>query len=506
MKRATTAILILAFHFSVHAQVDTASGFSNEFKKFRSDIVKDYDQFRKNNDSVFLLFLEKSWTEFEGTPNEMPAGIKPEKQPVFVQDTARIKHEPYQREYKQASDTGRYNQVSDSAGYMSSPINQPSINPSDSAAGNLNLMPEPDAVLYDQNITFFGSIIALPPYNSSMPLLKGLTKEAATGYYQQASESSQFREIISQIRMKSIRFGLNDWGYASLLQNVAGFYYTDAHNRNAFLWAAMLMSGINVKLGINPKGAYLLVPADVKLYRVNYRISDKDYYCIGSGSPAAGEKLYIHQAGYPGNRDEFEITIRSAPSLEYNPVTVQMGNDKNLSLTLNRNLIDFYSNYPPCDLTVHFNTPLSESVLNQLDDMFLHLLKDCNDDVRTAMLLRFMQRAFRYETDISRFGHEKYQFPEEVLFHGAGDCEDRSVLFGALLQRYTKLDFIGLRYPHHVSVAVNLSSCVSPAFIQYEGRSFYHCDPTYLGAECGRSMPSVTGLNPQIIKISRHEL
>lgn len=496
MKKIVLLVIAAILGSSVYSQVDRSSSpstqndslssFENDFNGFRNDITKDYNSFKKSNDSIFLLFLERSWSELEGLPNELPSNQKPTVQPVFEDHHDNKELNNLQIEKR--------------------PVEKDEEHLQDSISGNLNPIPEPDAVFYNQNINFYGTIISLPPFGSSMPVLNSLSTKAVTDYYIQASNSDEFKNIVTRVKLNAVRQGLNDWGLSSMLMKIADFYYADNNNRNTFLWAAMLMSGINVKLGINAKNAYLLVPSDVKLYRVSYKIASKEYYALTLPGPAAGEKLFIHQADYPGNRLLFTVTINSPPLFEENPFSVYVNNDNNLALVLNKNLIEFYSNYPPCDFDVQFNTPLTPSVIKQLDALFLQLFNENTDDAITAKLLRFVQKAFKYETDQNQFGHEKYQFAEEMLYNGAGDCEDRSALFAALLRRYTKLDFIGLCYPNHITVAVNLSTCAAPALIQYKGRPFYHCDPTYLGAGCGRAMPSVIGLKPEIINNHEYDL
>ncbi len=141
--------------------------------------------------------------------------------------------------------------------------------------------------------------------------------------------------------------------------------------------------------------------------------------------------------------------------------------------------------------------------MQSLDAFFLPLMEGKDDSERAALLLDFVQRAIRYKTDHEQFGKERYLFPDETLFYPAADCEDRSVLFARLIRRYTKLEAIGLCYPLHVSVAVNLPSCQKPDSILFKNKRFYHCDPTYLGAKCGMAMPSIRSATPEIIDYMR---
>ncbi len=215
--------------------------------------------------------------------------------------------------------------------------------------------------------------------------------------------------------------------------------------------------------------------------------------------PSASEKVFIHQANYPGNKIDFSFKLTEAPEFNNQEAPRSLYSEKTLNINLNKNLLAFYQNYPPCDLDVYFNTPVSADVLKQLDAYFLPVLGNKNDAERVAWLLDFVQRTIRYKTDREQFGKERYLFPDETLFFPAADCEDRSVLFARLVKRYTMLEAIGLSYPMHVSVAINLPECQGEDFIMFRSKRFYHCDPTYLGAGCGMAMKAVKNLIPEVV-------
>jgi hypothetical protein len=173
--------------------------------------------------------------------------------------------------------------------------------------------------------------------------------------------------------------------------------------------------------------------------------------------------------------------------------------EKAPDLRLNKSLIKFYDNYPPCELAVYFNTPISPALAVQLDAFFLPLFEGKNDSKKLAILLDYVQQAIVYKTDKEQFGKERYFFPDETLFYPGADCEDRSVLLARLIERYSKLDAIGLSYPMHVTMAVALTECDEGDFVSYKGKKFYHCDPTYLGALCGKAMDAVKYSTPEVV-------
>jgi hypothetical protein len=117
------------------------------------------------------------------------------------------------------------------------------------------------------------------------------------------------------------------------------------------------------------------------------------------------------------------------------------------------------------------------------------------------MLLRFVQTAFDYQTDQQQFGIEKPMFIEESLYYPYCDCEDRSILYSYLVEEILGLDVIALDYPGHIAPAVAFSEPVSGDAVYHRGRRYVICDPTYINANIGMSMPMYKGETPGVIEI-----
>lgn len=469
-------IIVNSFSGQVNGQV-VDSSFSKEFNAFSRQINQEFDAFSRHNDSVFYQFLQHSWKEFEGKANPMPAKPKPAEQPTY--------QNPENQEIYQDSVAPEIIRDSVISPNKNTPV------PQKDAMGTWSS---------GNTFSFYGNRIELPLSGERLPSLAAVSRQGIVDYFSKASRSALLEEITKSLKEKSALVKLNDWGFASLLLQSARNYYFDVNEQLLFAWVAMLHSGYNVKVGYSSRRVYLLVPADVQLYTMSYTIGNRDYYVLGpGGGPSETEQVFIHEGDYPGNKTDFSFRLTQVPLLAHLETRRTLFYEKPLTLNLNKNLLDFYSNYPPCDLQVYFSTPVSGSALQQLDAFLLPLLEGENDEARIALLLDFCQRAIRYTPDKEQFGKERYLFPEETLFFPAADCEDRSALFARLINRYTKLDAIGLCYPMHVSVAVNLPSCQGEDYIMFRNRKFYHCDPTYLGAGCGMAMPEVKNKFAEII-------
>ena len=94
-------------------------------------------------------------------------------------------------------------------------------------------------------------------------------------------------------------------------------------------------------------------------------------------------------------------------------------------------------------------------------------------------------------------------FPDEVLYYNDSNCKDRAILFAYLVRSLLRLDVVGLGYPGHVATAVRFSMGIPGDHVEYQGRQFTICDPTYIGADAGMCMPRFKGVSPSVIPLKR---
>jgi hypothetical protein len=110
-----------------------------------------------------------------------------------------------------------------------------------------------------------------------------------------------------------------------------------------------------------------------------------------------------------------------------------------------------------------------------------------------------VQTAFEYKTDPEQFGREKPLFPDETLFYPFSDCEDRAILFAYLVRHMLGLDVVALDYPGHIATAVMFSTDIAGDSIVFHGKKYIICDPTYVNADVGASMPEFKNVKPNVI-------
>lgn len=115
------------------------------------------------------------------------------------------------------------------------------------------------------------------------------------------------------------------------------------------------------------------------------------------------------------------------------------------------------------------------------------------------LLINFVQTAFEYKTDHQQFGYEKPFFVEETLYYPYCDCEDRSILYAFLIEELLHLKVVLLDYPNHIATAVLFEEPVNGDQVTYQGKRFTICDPTYINAPIGKSMPQFKQTAPKVI-------
>jgi hypothetical protein len=460
---------------------DKRNNFQKDFNDFKSSIDQQFDNFVQHNDSVFVQFLSQSWKEFLGVQNPIPTPPKPIQQPKVG--------DPVIPDFPDKKDSIQKTPASNIEPIIPVPIDSvlPKTEAITTAAGSSSFM-------------FYGSEITIPFPDTGLLELRSLTNEGIINFFKKAAKSSLLNAVIRTSKENSIQCKLNDWGLASLLMTAAQKLYTTRNEQVLFTWYALIRNGFNAKVGYNKERVYLLLPAVEKVYSVSYTINNIVYYLFDFDFPTPQVKLLsIYEADYPGNRTDFSFLMPETPQLGNQFVSKTIDDGSPFDLKLNKNLIDFYNNYPTCELKVFFAAPLSEPILRQLDVYFNPLLKNKDDDERVAFLLNFVQRGIKYQTDQEQFGREKYLFAEETLFYQTADCEDRAILLSKLIRHYTKLATIGLLYPEHVSLAVTITNVPDCKYFTHKNKRYYNCDPTYLGALCGAIMPRFLNSEPEII-------
>ena len=313
-----------------------------------------------------------------------------------------------------------------------------------------------------------------------------------------------FYNCIPQLNQFKKSYGLNDWGYYLLVREFSKQLYDDNQYYKLVLWYLLLKSDYQVKLGYTSNELLLLVPFNTDIYEVPYyEINNEIYYVFEMDNPGS-IKTYLQN--YPGADICLNPTITDPPkfnkeikkkNLEY----FYNGQLQPLSIDINTQLKGFYNSYPLLDLENYFRTNMSDYTKISLYNNINNNINNKSEKEAVGYLLNLSQNGFKYMTDNEQFNKEKIFYPDELFYYDYSDCEDRSVFFAYLVRDFLNLDVIGLDYSDHVAVAVNFNENVEGNYLSYKGKKYVICDPTYINAPIGKTLPKHIGSKANLIEI-----
>lgn len=181
----------------------------------------------------------------------------------------------------------------------------------------------------------------------------------------------------------------------------------------------------------------------------------------------------------------------------------------NVSSQVNLNLIQFYETYPSSEVNGNFmtrwemyaDTPMEEDVRQRLYPCIKNKIGGLSEAQAVGQILNWVQTAFQYEYDDKVWGHDRAFFAEETLYYPYCDCEDRAILFTRLVRDLLGLKCILVYYPGHLASAVCFKQQVNGDYILLDGDIYTICDPTYIGAPIGVTMPEMDNQSAKVIKL-----
>ena len=117
------------------------------------------------------------------------------------------------------------------------------------------------------------------------------------------------------------------------------------------------------------------------------------------------------------------------------------------------------------------------------------------------MLINFVQTAFVYEYDDKVWGCDRAFFADETLYYPYSDCEDRSILFSRLVRDLLGLEVVLVYYPGHLATAVKFNEPIPGDYLSVDGTRYLVCDPTYIHAPIGLTMPDMDNSQAKVIML-----
>ena len=356
--------------------------------------------------------------------------------------------------------------------------------------------------------SYLGSQLQVRKPTSGIVRLAGLSENKIADAWEQLCDESYNNLLLDCIQLRS-KHRLCDWAYLQMLQALGNSFCGNGTNEATLLTAFLYsQSGYKIRLGQTKGKLVLLYASQHNIYSVRYIEYEGDkFYSLTE----ALLDVKVNAARYP-RENSLSLWVASEPQVSFCASTTRTRSSKRYSdmsvqVSVNKNLIPFFDSYPSSEVGGNFmtrwamyaNTAFCKETQNQLYPQLKRAIGGRSELEAAERLLNWVQTGFEYEYDDKVWGDDRAFFPDESLYYPYCDCEDRSILFTRLVRDLLGLRCILVYYPGHLACAVNFSQPVSGDYIMVNGTKYVVCDPTYIGASVGHTMPGCDNSAAKVI-------
>lgn len=494
------------------------------YRDFRRQRQQAYDDFRTRRNAEYAAYMERRWTAYR-TMAGLEEPVKPQPAPRPI-DEADRNVPPVDHEIRITTDVPPVSVPTPSPAPQpeADPVRRPAPRPVPQPVPDAKPMPEPapdvapaadpapakptrptDADQRKFAFSFYGTPCRLGFTEQMRFRLGGLSEQQVAKAWGTLADGrcDRLAEELQQLR-EELRLG--DWGYLKLVQTACEAFCGDAAADEAVVLELYLLAqaDLKVRAACSEANLQLLFCPNEQIFALPFfEIGGEKFYVADKSRVKGGYRIFDRE--YPGERP-FSMRMAALPALSErisSPRTIRSKRfpDAEASVGVDRNLLDFMTDYPSCRWDMYAVAGLSESVKAQLYPALKRAIAGLDEKTSVDLLLDFIQTGLAYKTDPQQFGRERSLFADESCYYPYCDCEDRAILLSVLVHDLLGLDVVLLNYPEHISTAVCFRETVEGDHFNYGGKRYVCCDPSYIGASSGRSMPDYKNVSPTIIRI-----
>ena len=488
MARFKSFLLIsLLFGLSMFTSSAQTDDFYAQYEKFSKHAKAEYEDYRAQCNAEYVKFLERAWKEYKVLPSI------PRPKDEVVPPTIMPRQD---KNKKQAKEIPIENVVS--------PI--------------LSLpQPKPISPIYENDkveeknfsFSYMGTTCEVRLPKDLNIRMSGCESCMIATIWKQLATNAMDNTIRDFLALR-LKMQLCDWAYLNLIDTFAQAFC--GHGNEAVIMAAFIysQSGYKMRLGRDCEKLYLLYGSKHGIYEKGYIVIEGiNYYPLDDKV----ERMEISDFSFP-QEQSMSLYIENAQKFTIRPsakrkLASEQYHDVTIDSQVNLNLIQFYNTYPSSEVNRNFmtrwkmyaDTPMDESVSQMLYPDIKNKIEGLSDVQAVNQILNWVQTAFQYEYDDKVWGHDRAFFAEETLYYPYCDCEDRAILFTRLVRDLLGLKCILVYYPGHLASAVCLKQQVNGDYISLDGDVYTICDPTYIGAPVGITMPEMDNRSAKVIKL-----
>lgn len=521
-KKSIIVAIVLSSFMSANATDD------NEFKRWLQQYKKEFKTFVDEHDKEFAQFLKANWVEKEVEPENKrdskpkitePPKIKPEpiikeKDPTPVVLLPPPKPEdPTSPDLKSKPEPKPVKQPEGKNEPGTEVVKLPKPDPTPSPIIKPPVVPVEKLFVYvepgesSMQIKMLGQVLTMPKLDVKPLGITTLDSNTIADSWLTMAKTS-FKSQVKALQNAADDLALDDWGQALLThQYLVSGARLSKNDRQLYSWFYLVKQGFNSRVAYNNGKAYLMLSVKQKLFGQKYfSLKEGKYYFVdlAEKQPINVGSVYTYDKQHSSASTQVNIDLSIAPkqgrSDKIRKLTTQIGS-KTVSVETNYNsaYIEYLDHYPQLSMEHYFKAELPDSTKIELLQQLRPHIEGLSEQRALNVLLHFVQKSLKYQTDQQQFNYENYLFAGETLHYPYADCEDRAVLFAYLVKNLLGNKVVGLQYDGHIATAVAVNSDISGDAFTYQGQRYLVADPTFINANIGRTMTGYENKPPQII-------
>ena len=495
IKRACWLSLLLMLSFS-EAQAQNNNpfgsargGFGGNNSAFNQNRVSNFNEYRQKINAEYISQTREKWNAFRAS-QALPVpdkDVKPVPPVIMKDDEAKKKKEDrlikIQTVVKPVKPTPRPQPVA--------PVEE-----------------VPEEPTKQMSFQYLGTAWQVRTPEASPVRMAGVSENAVADAWEKLCQPAYNNLVVDCLNLRT-KNKLCDWEYLMMLQALSQKLYGNGTNE-ATLLMAFLYSQSGYKIRLGEAGGKLQM-----LYASQHVVYNKRYYTLD------GDKFYplndkitdirINAAKYP-KEQSLSLWVPNSPyaAFQASPLrklTAKRYPDMSVNVSVNKNQLPFYESYPTSEVggnlmtrwAMYANTPICEQARQELYPQLKKGLTGVSQLMQVEKLLNWVQTAFVYKYDEEVWGADRAFFPDETLYYPYCDCEDRSILLTRLVRDLLGLKCVLVYYPGHLASAIAIPGDAKGDYLMVNGTRFMICDPTYIGASVGHTMPDMDNAQAKVI-------
>lgn len=488
MKHAAIIILALLMAGTVSAQTEREKYEAakrqamGQYASQRKKAMAEYAAFRKKANEDYARYMQEAWEAMKVNKGEKPpAQPKPKRAPQVAPDKL---HE---------------------ATPLPTPVVVPAprqVPPPPVPEENI---PEPAPTAPTMQFALYNTPCIVHASENLRFTLPSLSEKSIAEAWKTLS-AEKYDGLLHDCLEQRSQLHLSDWGYIRLLKNMSERLLSAQNSNEAVLLQMYLLtqSGMKVRIAKSDGRLVLLVPFDHDIYNYSYITIDGTHYYVLDKKTTGN--VEVCKVAFP-KEQVASIVMKELPALTSSPSAKRTLEAKQFGtlkaeVRVNKSLIDFLSDYPvSSSWECYANASLSPEVKDALYPVLRSQIKGKSQKKAAQMLLDFVQTAFDYATDQDQFGYERPLFGDESFYYPKNDCEDRSILYSILVRDLLGLDVVLVHWTGHLGTAVCFTDEVDGDYFTIDGKKYVICDPTYIGASVGMTMPQFKNAKAKIVRL-----